>query len=297
VRWLTAPCTCLLLLSLSASAQAATREKTDHKVGVEFKLAGHTLRAKVVPPSYPVAGTGVKAELWRHHVRAACATSLRRTVALTVHTARRWPRGRLSLKYRFQRDISARARYCLLEDTSGGDLALVYFPLPRVAQVGREPITRRVFMHWLRIVDSSNRKKATCKLPQKSSQRYAAGRDNVMRFLISAHWLRGEAAERRIRASAREVRVQRDETKNLAFGSEKQYRRFLRETCQTERDIDFRVKNDMLQRRIRRQVVAGKTGPAREQAITQFLTAFNAKWKARTVCMPGFVIAECSNTG
>jgi hypothetical protein len=41
---------------------------------------------------------------------------------LTVRV-RRWPRGRREVRYRFARNISRRALWCLLEYPRGGDVA------------------------------------------------------------------------------------------------------------------------------------------------------------------------------
>lgn len=178
-------------------------------------------------------------------------------------------------------------------------LAAVAFACPthEVARIGDRAIVRSEFKHWLRITDSSTRKTPGCRrLPRPGTQRYERGRDESMAFLISARWIRGEAAERQIRVSAREIRRERNETKRLAFGTEREYQRFLRETCQRQADINYRVKVDILAKRIRRQVLAGTRGEERQRALDQFRKDFEAKWKARTVCTVGFIVDDCSNS-
>jgi hypothetical protein len=146
-----------------------------------------------------------------------------------------------------------------------------------VAQVDGVKIEKSQFDHWVRVVDSATRKKPKCRIPTPGTHYYESARDQVMAFLISARWVKGEAIGRGIGATFKEVKQQREETKNLAFGSDREYRRFLRSSCQVQEDINFRVKIDILTRRIRHQVVTGK-------------------WKPLTICSEGYVVEDCANS-
>ena len=75
-----------------------------------------------------------------------------------------------------------------------------------------------------------------------------------MQFLVSAKWIEGEAKERGISATPAEVDRQFEETKDQSFPNEKAYKRFLRTSGQTEEDLKFRVRLDVLSNKIRQQV-------------------------------------------
>jgi len=195
------------------------------------------------------------------------------------------------------RKSAAGATAAALLAISGLAAAAFAGPPGEVARIEDRPILRSEFRHWLRITDASARKVPRCRrLPRRGTQRYERGRDETMAFLISARWIQGEAADRRIRVSAREIRRERNKTKRQAFGTEREYQRFLRETCQSQADINYRVKVDILSNRIRRQVLTGIRGEERQTALDQFLSDFEAKWKARTVCAAGFIVDDCSNS-
>ncbi|HEY1360438.1 MAG TPA: hypothetical protein VGF21_19215 [Thermoleophilaceae bacterium] len=129
-----------LLLCGSSIAWATTRTETDRSTDVRFTLDGRTLTAEVLEQPITV-GTGVREDLYGKRVRGACGTSfrehnIRRTA---VSQLRRWPKGRDRFSFHFRRDISRRAKWCLLEDRTGGDVALVRFPGLLVASSALQP--------------------------------------------------------------------------------------------------------------------------------------------------------------
>lgn len=187
-------------------------------------------------------------------------------------------------------------------------LGLLQEPVAATAQVGTggseiarvqdDPILRSDFNHWLRVANSSHRKapsEGNCALPRPGAGLYGREKTGVVEFLLSARWIRGEAAERAIKVTPHEIRRHREYSKKLVFGSDKAYRRFLRESCQTQRDVNYRVRIDLLESRIERQVMAGKHGAELQQAIDSYRKGFYDKWKARTTCAAGFIVEECSN--
>jgi len=68
-------------------------------------------------------------ELWGKRIRAVCSPTFnyRKALRVAVRAVRLWPRGQTQLSYSFERDISDRVKWCLLEDAGGGDVAGVYF--------------------------------------------------------------------------------------------------------------------------------------------------------------------------
>jgi hypothetical protein len=126
-RWtrlaLLVTCAVLVLLVSAPTSEAATRRATDWEAGIRFTLDGRVLTARVLPR----ASRRVRRELYGKRVRAVCGTSFAFSEGVKVRRTRVWPRGRNRLRYGFRRNISRRAKWCLLEHPRGGDIAFVTF--------------------------------------------------------------------------------------------------------------------------------------------------------------------------
>jgi len=117
------PLAIAILLMSSAPAEAATRRTTDSEARVRFTLDGRVLTVRVLSraPRY------VRRLTFGRRVRASCGTRFPFTRGVTVRRTRAWPRGRRRLRFRFDRDISRRARWCHLEHPRRGDIAFGSF--------------------------------------------------------------------------------------------------------------------------------------------------------------------------
>jgi hypothetical protein len=140
----------------------------------------------------------------------------------------------------------------------------------RVAVVGTQPITASLYRHWEHIDHRV--------APHESAKRRRA---TVMRFLISGFSILGEANERGIRISRKEVDRQLERTRRTAFPTERSFKRFLRRTGQTVADLRFRTRIDLLTGRLQAVVDPGE---------------FVSKWRGRTLCAPGFTVPDCGGT-
>jgi hypothetical protein len=140
----------------------------------------------------------------------------------------------------------------------------------RVAVVGTQPITASLYRHWEHVAHRM--------APHGSAQQR---RTTVMNFLISGFWIIGEAQERGIRISDKEVNRQFERTRRSAFRSERRFKRFLRRTGQTIADLKFRTRIDLLSEKLQAVVDPGE---------------FASKWRARTLCAPGFTVPDCGGT-
>ncbi len=89
-------------------------------------------------------------------------------------------------------------------------------------------------------------------------QEYGLLRDQVMQFLISSQWIEAEAADRDIEATGSEVTKMFDEQKRQSFPSDAEYRQFLKASGQSEADLKFRVRLDVLSNKVREEIVKGK---------------------------------------
>jgi foldase protein PrsA len=174
-------------------------------------------------------------------------------------------------------------------------------PQNGVATVGNEVITKKEFNHWLtasakgqaaqggtstavpdspkftKCVDAKKKvptpkgtpKQKDADLKKACQQEYDALRQQVMQFLISAEWIQQEADSRGIKSSDKEVRKEFEDQKKQAFPKDKDYQDFLKTSGQTEQDLLFRVKLDVLSNQVRQKVVAGK-GKVTDKEVTDY---------------------------
>jgi hypothetical protein len=56
-------------------------------------------------------------------IHAACGTDFNFTQGVKVGRTRVWPSGQRRVRFRFRRNISRRAKWCLIEHPAGGDVA------------------------------------------------------------------------------------------------------------------------------------------------------------------------------
>ncbi len=166
-------------------------------------------------------------------------------------------------------------------------------PSDGVANVDGEVIDKQEFEHWLGAAARSQqtqpgaapmqvalpdppefRKCAAAKIaapPQPGApkpneqqgrelckQEYALLRDQVMQFLVSSRWIEAEASDRDLEAADGEVNKMFDDQKRQSFPSDPEYQQFLKASGQTEEDLRYRVRLDVLSNKVREAIVKGK---------------------------------------
>ncbi|CAA9484952.1 MAG: hypothetical protein AVDCRST_MAG45-390 [uncultured Solirubrobacterales bacterium] len=166
-------------------------------------------------------------------------------------------------------------------------------PSDGVANVDGEVIERQEFDHWLSAAALSQqaqpgaapmqvalpdppefRKCAAAKLKQPQppgtpkanegqarelcKQEYTALRDQVMQFLVSSRWIEAEASDRDLEATDEEVDKMFNDQKRQSFPSDREYQQFLKASGQTEEDLKYRVKLDVLSNKVREAIIKGK---------------------------------------
>ena len=107
-------------------------------------------------------------------------------------------------------------------------------------------------------VPEGQKKPTDADLKKQCKQEYDALKTQVMQFLISARWIEAEAKERNIKVSDAEVKKSFEDQKKQSFPKEADYKKFLETSGQTEADILFRVKLDLLSNQVRTNVVKDK---------------------------------------
>jgi hypothetical protein len=163
-------------------------------------------------------------------------------------------------------------------------------PPEPVALTARHPIvvhgtriSRGFLWHWMEIAGHS--------IPDSPRRQL---RLQVSDLLISSRWIRLEAAERGIEVNRGEVTRALRRQRRQSFPRRRDYRKFLRDSGQTERDIRFRIQLDLLSDRIRKAVTEGAATPEEQQArLDEFVVEFRRKWRSRTVCREPWVTPDC----
>jgi hypothetical protein len=158
--------------------------------------------------------------------------------------------------------------------------------------VGAEAITGATFTHWLAIAEKSERP-AT-----KESQGATATalQSEVLGFLISSEWVKGEAAARGIGVSPAKVRNTFDRIRHQQFHKRREFEKFLTKSGQTVVDLMFRVELNLLSQRIQKSITAGhRSGSSQRRALSRFVKAFKLKWQAQTYCATEYVVADCGH--
>lgn len=101
-------------------------------------------------------------------------------------------------------------------------------------------------------------KPTDAQLKEQCKQEYDALKEQVMQFLVSAEWIEQEAGDRDIDVTEAEVRQQFEDQKKQSFPDDESYKEFLRTSGQTEQDLLFRVRLDVLSNKVRQEVIEGE---------------------------------------
>lgn len=107
-------------------------------------------------------------------------------------------------------------------------------------------------------VPQGSKKPTDDALKDQCKQEYDSLKQQVMQFLISAEWIEQEADARDIDITDEEVQKQFEDQKKQSFPNDKDYQEFLKTSGQTEEDLLFRVKLDVLSNKVREKIIEGK---------------------------------------
>ncbi len=163
--------------------------------------------------------------------------------------------------------------------------------------VRRGRITTAEFRHELLLeAVSAGRKSA----PKPGGPGYEKARAAAVGYLLERVWIVGLAGEWRLSVTHAQVSREVALIKAEAFKGGAEFRRFLKESRYTRRDVNERVEIQMLSKRLQQRLVSRidseTTSRSEEQrAFARFVTEFQKKWRGRTVCAPDYVTSRCSN--
>jgi foldase protein PrsA len=100
---------------------------------------------------------------------------------------------------------------------------------------------------------------------KQCQQQYDQLREQVLGLLISFEWIEREAEAQGVKVTDAEVKKSFEEQKKQSFPKDADYKKFLKDSGQTEADVMMRVRLDALSNKIRDKVTKGKDKVTDEQ--------------------------------
>jgi hypothetical protein len=160
-----------------------------------------------------------------------------------------------------------------------------------VASVQGTPISRDALNHWVGIKRAEAQSSST---PTSASD--VELRKKALAFLITAHWLEREAAAQGLSVSTSEVNATYQRLLNGSTGQA--FAASLARRGISSADELMLLRLGALAQKLRLKIALSEPGVSQgqiKQRIGAFIAAYRQRWKQRTVCQPGYLIAECRN--
>jgi hypothetical protein len=158
---------------------------------------------------------------------------------------------------------------------------------PGVVTVQGTPISRAALAHWTQIkrleLKGSGQPSST-PTPSELQRR-------ALVFLITADWLQGEARSQRIEVSSSEVEATYHELVSGPGGPP--FARSLRTRGISRADELLLLRLQQLSNKLQAKIAGGHDGVAAARQVAAFAAAYRERWKLRTSCQPGYIVAEC----
>jgi parvulin-like peptidyl-prolyl isomerase len=130
-----------------------------------------------------------------------------------------------------------------------GDVAVV-----QDAPSGLSPVTQEQYRHAL----LQNSLRAGLKaVPKPSSAQYTDIKTAAVNDLLDTIWIQGEGEELGIDVTPRQIASQLTQIKQSNFRNEAEYQKFIKQSGFTQKDVDTRVKLQILSSAIQKQIAAG----------------------------------------
>ena len=138
-----------------------------------------------------------------------------------------------------------------------GDVALVEDVPAEIGHVSKEEFDRTLAQKA-----AQNRVK---KLPKPGSKKYDELKDAAMSEMLNAVWIKGEAEERGISVTEKQIADELDQIKEQNFKTERAYKKFLKESKFTKEDVDKRVELQILSTQLQEQITDEAPKPTDSQ--------------------------------
>jgi hypothetical protein len=136
--------------------------------------------------------------------------------------------------------------------------------------------------------------------PRPGQAGYEKSKVTAVKSLLEGAWIVGQAAEWDLSVTHEQVAREVAQDKKGAFKDGAEFRRFLRESRYTRRDVNERIEIQMLATRLqgllsRRFAKETSSKHEEQKAFNEFVTEFERRWRGRTVCAPDYANDRCSN--
>ncbi len=129
-----------------------------------------------------------------------------------------------------------------------GDVAVI-----EDAPEGLGTITEDELNHALTVAAASAQVKP---VPKPGDEKYEELKETALGELLDSIWIQGQAEAMGFTVTPKEVSKELKKLKSQAFKTEKQYEEFLKESHYTQKDVDQRVKVQVLSNKIQEQIIA-----------------------------------------
>src|SRR5262245_48377987 len=124
-------------------------------------------------------------------------------------------------------------------------------PDDSVAVVDGNDITKAEFD---RALDQAAKRQGLQQVPTPDSPQYQAVRDQALGDLFDIAWIQGEADDRGISVSDREVQQKLAQVKQQSFKTEADYQKFLQQSGFNQDDVNLRIELQLLSQKIQEEV-------------------------------------------
>jgi hypothetical protein len=158
-----------------------------------------------------------------------------------------------------------------------------------VASVQSTTISRAALAHWTEI----KRRETQGSARPGSRTSPAELQRRALVFLITADWLQAEASAQGIEVSPSEVDTTYRELLRGPMGQS--FARSLRSRGIFRTDELLLLRLQQLSNKLQAKITAGHDSLWAARRVAAFAAAYRRRWKRRTSCEPGYVIAECRN--
>jgi foldase protein PrsA len=131
-------------------------------------------------------------------------------------------------------------------------------------RVGDSTIAKATVAHWMAATAGGRA------VARSAGQQYQQLHRQVLGFLISSHWVFGEAAEQRLKVSDREVEQGLKQKVRASYpGGESELRQFLKDTGQSLSDVKFEIQAQLAEQKMR-QRLAEEEAPITQSQVASY---------------------------
>jgi hypothetical protein len=132
-------------------------------------------------------------------------------------------------------------------------------------------------------------------LEERCDELYRAVKQQALHFLISVQWADIEAAQRHLGISDADLHKELGKIRKTRFPSEPELRRYLTERQWSLSDLLYRLRYEMLERRLWPQSITVADEFGGRPGYEKVQTEQQARLTAKTKCERGYVVPGCSS--